>query len=43
VARLETERRAVLPADDLAARGGWRDRRLARLVAHKRQQEASDG
>jgi 3-hydroxyacyl-CoA dehydrogenase len=43
VARLESERRAVLPADELAARGRWRDRRLARLAAHKRQQEASDG
>ncbi|MBB5753435.1 3-hydroxyacyl-CoA dehydrogenase [Prosthecomicrobium pneumaticum] len=37
VARVETERRALLPQADLAARRAWRDARLMRLVAHKRQ------
>jgi 3-hydroxyacyl-CoA dehydrogenase len=36
VRRLEAERRERLPADRLAERAGWRDRRLMGLVAHKR-------
>ena len=36
VARVETERRGILPADKLAERAEWRDRRLMALVAHKR-------
>jgi len=36
VARIARERRAQLPADKLAARQAWRDRRLMALVAHKR-------
>jgi hypothetical protein len=36
VERLAAERRAVLPAAQLPARGAWRDRRLARLIIHKR-------
>ena len=36
VSRLETERRAALPAQDLARRARWRDRRLMALLAHKR-------
>ncbi len=35
VARLEADRRAALPAHDLAARTAWRDRRLMALLAHK--------
>jgi L-gulonate 3-dehydrogenase len=35
---LAAERRAALPADQLPARGAWRDRRLARLIIHKRDQ-----
>ena len=36
VARVETERRQSLPADQLGDRTGWRDRRLMALAAHKR-------
>ena len=34
--RVEAERRAVLPEDQLEARTAWRDRRLMALMAHKR-------
>jgi 3-hydroxyacyl-CoA dehydrogenase len=34
--RLETERRAVLPAGLLLERSAWRDRRLSALAAHRR-------
>lgn len=40
VARLEAERRRTLPADRLAERTAWRDRRLMALAAHKRTQES---
>ena len=33
---LEAERRRVVPADRLAERAAWRDRRLMALLAHKR-------
>lgn len=33
---VETERRALLPADQLQERQAWRDRRLMALAAHKR-------
>src|SRR5499426_233552 len=36
IGRLEAERRAMLPARDLARRARWRDRRLMALLAHKR-------
>jgi 3-hydroxyacyl-CoA dehydrogenase len=36
VRQIEAERRALLPAAELAARGAWRDRRLMQLLAHKR-------
>jgi 3-hydroxyacyl-CoA dehydrogenase len=36
-ARLEAERRAVLPVERLAERAGWRDRRLMALLVHKRK------
>ncbi|HKO06734.1 MAG TPA: 3-hydroxyacyl-CoA dehydrogenase, partial [Alphaproteobacteria bacterium] len=36
---IEAERRRVLPADKLAERAEWRDRRLAALIAHKRAQD----
>ena len=39
LARLEAERRATLPADRLADRAAWRDRRLMALAAHKRATE----
>ena len=34
---IEAERRARLPAESLAERQAWRDRRLMALVAHKRR------
>ena len=37
LAEIERERRGVLPADQLAERQRWRDRRLMALVAHKRR------
>ncbi len=36
IERLRVERRAALPADQLAARRDWRDRRLMALAAHLR-------
>jgi 3-hydroxyacyl-CoA dehydrogenase len=36
IRRLEAERRARLPATELASRQAWRDRRLMALLAHKR-------
>ncbi len=36
IAKLESERRRVLPRDQLLARRAWRDRRLMGLAAHKR-------
>lgn len=35
--RIEQERRARLPADQLAERAAWRDRRLMALAAHKKR------
>jgi 3-hydroxyacyl-CoA dehydrogenase len=40
--RLEAERRALLPAERLAERTAWRDRRLMALAAHKRAADKSD-
>ncbi len=37
IARLTRERRAALPANDLARRQAWRDRRLMALAVHKRE------
>jgi len=42
VRRIELERREQLSATELGARAGWRDRRLARLVAHKREAATAD-
>lgn len=42
IARAETQRREVLPQDQLGARAEWRDRRLMALAAHKRAQEQAD-
>ncbi len=41
LARIEAERRAVLPLDRLEARSAWRDRRLMALLAHQRVAPAS--
>ena len=38
LARIEAERRELLPRDGLAERSRWRDNRLMALVAHKRKQ-----
>jgi len=37
LAEIERERRATLPAEQLAGRQRWRDRRLMALTAHKRR------
>jgi L-gulonate 3-dehydrogenase len=42
VARLEAERRDVVPMDAHPARQAWRDRRLMALAAHKRAMEQSE-
>lgn len=42
VERIDTERRAALPAARLAQRHAWRDRRLMALVAHKKAMAAKD-
>jgi hypothetical protein len=39
IAKVEQERRTVMPVSDHAARQVWRDRRLMALVAHKRAAE----
>jgi L-gulonate 3-dehydrogenase len=39
IAKVEQERRAVMPVSEHAARQAWRDRRLMALVAHKRAAE----
>jgi L-gulonate 3-dehydrogenase len=39
IARVEAERRALLPAEQLAERMVWRDRRLMALAQHKRDAE----
>jgi L-gulonate 3-dehydrogenase len=41
VAEVERQRRAILPQDELARRGEWRDRRLMALAVHKRDAEQS--
>ena len=38
LAKIESERRSVLPAEQLAERARWRDNRLMALVAHQRKQ-----
>lgn len=42
IARLDAERRRLLPADRLAERRQWRDHRLMALAAHKRAAETAD-
>ena len=39
IQKLEAERRAILPKDQLLARRLWRDRRLMGLAAHKKAAE----
>ncbi|MEJ8473214.1 3-hydroxyacyl-CoA dehydrogenase [Roseibium algae] len=41
--RIEDDRRARLPVDQLEARQKWRDRRLMALAAHKRTQDEETG
>jgi L-gulonate 3-dehydrogenase len=41
--RIEAERREKLPADKLAERQAWRDRRLMALAAHKKQADKDIG
>ncbi len=42
VARINEQRRAALPLAEHQARQNWRDRRLAALVGHKREQAKKD-
>jgi 3-hydroxyacyl-CoA dehydrogenase len=42
IARIEAERRKMMPHEKHAEREAWRDRRLMALVAHKRVQDALD-
>ena len=42
VARIDAERRRIMPQDEHAEREAWRDRRLMALIAHKRSMEAKD-
>lgn len=43
VARIEAERRRLLPEERLVERARWRDRRLVALLAHRRQAEREMG
>ena len=40
IGTVEAQRREILPAEGLAARRAWRDRRLMALAAHKKDAEA---
>ena len=42
VARVDGERRRIMPQDKHAEREAWRDRRLMALIAHKRSMETKD-
>jgi 3-hydroxyacyl-CoA dehydrogenase len=42
IARVEAQRRARLPAEALADRRAWRDRRLMELTRHKRREAVRD-
>ncbi|MGV7246019.1 3-hydroxyacyl-CoA dehydrogenase [Caballeronia sp. M23-90] len=42
IARLDAERREVLPRDEIENRSRWRDRRLMALLAHRRTTSKSD-
>ncbi len=43
VAEVERQRRAILPAEQLADRAAWREAALARLIAARRQIVGNDG
>ena len=43
IAKIDEQRRAALPLDQHQARQDWRDRRLAALVGHRKEQEKKDG
>jgi L-gulonate 3-dehydrogenase len=42
ISRVEQQRRALLPAEDFASRGEWRDRRLMALARHKLKMDSAD-
>jgi L-gulonate 3-dehydrogenase len=42
IAKVEAERRKIMPQDQHAKREAWRDRRLMALIAHKRLLAAED-
>ena len=43
IGTVEAQRRAVLPAAELASRTAWRDRRLMALARHKREMDEAEG
>jgi 3-hydroxyacyl-CoA dehydrogenase len=42
IAKVDSQRRAVLDQSQLGARAAWRDRRLMALIAHKRAMRGSE-
>ena len=42
IGKVEAQRRAALPHEDLPARSAWRDRRLMALARHKREMDERD-
>jgi 3-hydroxyacyl-CoA dehydrogenase len=42
IAEVERQRRDLLPANRLGERSGWRDRRLMKLMLHKREMEQGE-
>jgi L-gulonate 3-dehydrogenase len=42
IGKVDSQRRALLPQAQLAARAAWRDRRLMALIAHKRAMRQSE-
>jgi 3-hydroxyacyl-CoA dehydrogenase len=42
IARVEAERRRVLPGEQLSERSAWRDRRLMALARHKQDMDAAE-
>ena len=42
IQKIEAERRAILPIEQLAERSDWRDRRLMALARHKRDMDDAD-
>ena len=43
IAKIDSERRKIMPQDKHAEREAWRDRRLMALIAHKRDAAKKTG